>query len=254
MSAPLPVPCLHRIHRDEPSGAFRIHQAIGVSVELGTLVERLAALELRAQCASLAPRSAPVTFDDGWADPLLLTSHFMEWPHLQPVIFLTRGQLQGDRALLPLPRLYEWCAGVGLGPKELAERGVDRRSLKAMPEAEQHALLDSLGVPRVAESSEVLSARQLKELLHQGWILGSHAHDHHDLRFDEPEALVEGLQGALDVTLACGGRRWLAWPEGRCTYETCEIARSVGFELQFSLRVEAGDIECVDLVHRGIWR
>lgn len=254
MSISLPVPCLHRIHRGEPSIAHQIHQSLGVSLELTDLMERLDGMERRAREMSLPLHSALVTFDDGWADPLMLSNHFAAWPHLQPVLFLTRHQFEGDQSLLPLPRLYAWCAEVGVSLKDLAKQGIERKALKTMREQKQHALLDQLGVPRIHTSPEVLSPKQVHELMRKGWIIGSHGHDHHDLRFDPPAKLTAGLKKALQVTLKFRGEPWLAWPEGRCTEQTCEIAQSVGFKKQFSLRVEAEHIHRVDLVHRDIWR
>ena len=200
-----------------------------------------------------ARRSVLVTFDDGWAEPASLADEFGRWPHLQPVLFLTSRQLVGDAGLLPLPRLYEWCATTGVEFEELAGRGLDRRDLKKLPESQQHARFDRVGVPRLRRSTQVLSLNRVRELMAGGWLVGSHGHDHHDLREDDLSALERGLAEALDAIVQFGGERWLAWPEGRCTERMCDSARRVGFVLQFSLRVEAGSIEREDLVHRDIW-
>jgi hypothetical protein len=250
----LPVPCLHRIHVGEPQGSFRIHQAIGVSIELSELVCRLGALEQRAALLGLPPRSVHVTFDDGWQDPVVLEPHFEGWGHLQPVLFLTQGQLKGDCRLLPLPRLYEWCGREGVTLEEMKAKGLTRKKMKSMPEDEQHAWLDELGVTIDGESTEVLGVDEVRSLMEVGWLVGSHGHDHHDLRMDEPPVLRQGLGAALAEVVAFGGRPWLAWPEGRCTQEGCELAKEVGFTSQLSLGVESGAIVRSDLVHREIWR
>lgn len=254
MTAALPVPCIHRVHQGEALGALRIHHELGVSIEREVLLDRLESLERAAERSGLDERSVLVTFDDGWADPTELVPALDRLPHLQPVLFLTNAQLRGDRALLPLPRLYEWCAAEGRPLAELASVGVTRSGLKRLPEEEQHAILDGLGVPRAVSSPHMLSLTQVRALVDAGWRVGSHGHDHHDLRYDEPQALLRGLQEALEVVVAFGGEPWLAWPEGRCTEETCVIAWEAGFATQFSLRVEAGGLDSSDLVHREIWR
>jgi len=254
MSVSLPVPCLHRVHAGEPDGSLRIHQSLGMSIELTRLVERLEGLERKACRMGCPPWSVLVTFDDGWVDPITLVPQFAEWQHLQPVLFLTLSQMAGDRSLLPLPRLYKWCASSGMSLEELRSRGVTRKRLKVLPEKEQHARLDRLGVPRISFSPQSLSIETVRELLQTGWLVGSHGHDHHDLRFDKPEVLLRGLGKALEALESLGGKPWLAWPEGRCTVETCEIARMAGFKQQFSLRAEAGAIDLVDLIHRDTWK
>lgn len=88
----------------------------------------------------------------------------------------------------------------------------------------------------------------------QGWLVGSHGAAHHDLRHADRRVLRFDLRDALDAVLELGGRPWLAWPEGRCCDEICDIAASVGFEKQFSLEVESGSIKRTDVVHREIWK
>jgi peptidoglycan/xylan/chitin deacetylase (PgdA/CDA1 family) len=234
--------------------AWSIYRHLGMAIDLGKLVRRLEHLEHRAMRVGAAKRSILVTFDDGWVDSLELEPIFKRCEHLQPVVFLTASQLAGDRMELPLPRLYRWCAESGRSLEELAQFGVTRERLKQLPEAEQHAWLNRIGVTPVAKRTDVLTLSQVRHLVANGWLLGSHAHDHHDLRHDDPEVLLEGLAHAADDVKACGGQPWLAWPEGRCTVDTCDIARRAGFTLQFSLRVEAESIECGDLIHRDLWK
>ena len=254
MTPSLSVPCLHRIHTGLPRGSFRLHRALGVSIERTDLVARLDQLNQAARVMGLPERAVLVTFDDGWAEPAGLARSFGTWRQLQPVLFLTSGQLAGDRSLLPLPRLYEWCAASGTSLDEFESQGMSRQDIKLLPEREQHALLDDLGIPRVSTSPEVLAVPRVRDLMAAGWLVGSHGHDHHDQRFDGPATLLPGLRGALATVRAFGGEPWLAWPEGRCTSEMCGMARAVGFERQFSLRVEAGSIAREDLVHRVVWR
>lgn len=179
---------------------------------------------------------------------------FERCTHLQPVLFLTASQLTGTQSELPLPRLYAWCAESGTRLEDLKSLGVTREQLKRMPEAEQHAWLTRIGVRPVAMPTDVLSPSQVRRLQAHGWLVGSHAHDHHDLRFDDPRLLLEGLSQAASDLEHFGGVPWLAWPEGRCIIETCDIARRAGFSLQFTLRIESEAIHSDDLVHREIWK
>lgn len=249
-----PPPCLHRIHSGEPAGALRIHHSLGMSIEFGLLVDRLGQLNDQVESQGGAYRSQLVTFDDGWADVMVLVPHLDRLSRLQPVLFLTAEQCAGGRSLLPLPRLYEWCAANRTTVGTLDESGLSRSRLKALPERAQHARLDRLGVPRVEESPEVLPCQQIRDLMAQGWLVGSHGGDHCDLRRTSHSDLTHSLENALDAVLAIDGAPWLAWPEGRCSEAMCEVATAVGFERQFSLRVESGSVLRRDLIHREIWQ
>lgn len=249
-----PPPCLHRVHSGEPAGALRIHHSLGMSIEFGLLVDRLERLNGQVESQGGAYRSQLVTFDDGWADVMLLAPHLDRLSRLKPVLFLTAEQCAGGRSLLPLPRLYQWCATNRTSVGMLDEIGLSRSRLKVLPERAQHAELDWLGVPRVEESPEILSCQEIWDLMAQGWLVGSHGADHCDLRQTNLSDLTRGLEHALSAVLAIGGVPWLAWPEGRCSEAMCEVAAAVGFERQFSLRVESGSLLRRDLIHREIWQ
>jgi peptidoglycan/xylan/chitin deacetylase (PgdA/CDA1 family) len=224
-----------------------------MSVEWGNLVSRLKQLNETATTMDVPDNSVLITFDDGWVDSLTLMSLFKSLSKLQPVLFLTEAQIQGNTGLLPLPRLYDWCEKSARDITDFEQLGLKREEMKALHEMEQHAFLDRLEVPKVMLSDEIIDQRDMALVAQAGWLIGSHAHDHHDLRFDNPEELESGLLGALETTMKIGGVPWIAWPEGRCTKETCEIARGVGFEKQFALNVEAGMVEHQDLIQREIW-
>ncbi len=249
-----PPPCLHRIHTGNPVGAHRIHHRFGMSIELDLLVERLARLDAAVERNAGTGRSQLVTFDDGWADVTLVAPNFERLLHLQPVLFLTADQCVGERALLPLPRLYGWYASTASDKDVLVDLESLRDQLKELPEAAQHARLDQLGVPRIHNSSEVLSRQAIERLMGQGWLVGSHGANHRDLRQSDLGELAGVLEHALGAVSAVGGLPWLAWPEGRCVDAMCEVARSVGFERQFGLCIESGALERPDLTHREIWK
>ena len=250
----LQTPCLHRVQVANPTGALAIHQSLGMSIAYDTLIDRLKQLDhhLAQQGASL--RSHPVTFDDGLADVMCLAPHFKHLSYLQPVLFLTAAQCMGDQELLPLPRLYDWLGSRGETLDAIADSPISRDTLKRLPEQDQHIELDQLGVTKISGSSQILSSDQVRELMDQGWLVGSHGADHHDLPLADKQSLIGNLQEALTTVQAINGVPWLAWPEGRCTQGTCELAASVGFELQFSLHAESGAIQRADLIHREIWK
>jgi len=254
MLSQLSIPCLHRIFRGQPTGALQVYCQIGMAAECREVEERLGRLNQLASDVGASDQSLLITFDDGWRDPTLLAAGFRAWRHLQPVLFLTAAQMQGTQELLPLPRLYEWCAQTGLDIESLQAIGLARERLKRMPEAEQHYLLDARGIPRATDSAGLLQPDDLPELVDAGWIVASHAHDHSDLRHHEPLELEAGLRVALGAVAAIGGRPWLAWPEGRCTLAGCRLADRIGFERQFSLRSESGELEFPSLLHREVWK
>lgn len=249
-----PPPCLHRIHRGELIGSLKVHHSLGMSIQLETLIERLEQLNGKVEQQGGAYRSQLVTFDDGWADVMLLTSHFDRLPCLQPALFLTAEQCAGGRSLLPLPRLYEWCATNRKSVDALNELGLSRSQLKLLSERAQHERLDQLGIPRVEESLDLLSCQQIRDLVAHGWLVGSHGADHCDLRYTNHNDLIQNLENALRAVRAISGVPWLAWPEGRCSEAMCESAAAVGFTQQFSLYVESGALQRIDLLHREIWQ
>lgn len=249
-----PPPCLHRVHAGEPVGALRVHHSLGMSIPLEVLFNRLERLNDQVEKHGGCYRSQLVTFDDGWADVMLLTPHFDRLSRLQPVLFLTAEQCADGRSLLPLPRLYEWCATNSDSVEKLNAMGLNRSELKLLPERTQHARLDRLGVPRVEESPDILSRQQIRDLVAHGWLVGSHGDDHCDLRQFNHKDLTRSLDHALSAILAIDGVPWLAWPEGRCSGAMCEVAEAVGFTQQFSLHVESGSLLRRDLIHREIWQ
>ena len=247
------IPCLHRIHEGKPLGVHQISSRIGMSIELTNLINRLSELNAAAEENQVEDRSVLVTFDDGWSDVVLLIDFFESAKKLQPVLFLTRDQILGNTNLLPLSRLYAWCDSWSLGLEKIDQLGISRATLKSLPEDLQHSILDDLDVPRTHISSQVLELEQISQLQRRGWIIASHAHDHHDLRFDDASDLLDGLTKARNEIVEFGGEPWLAWPEGRCTMRTCEIAKKAGFTKQFSLDIEAGNVNHPDLIPREIW-
>ena len=247
------IPCLHRIHQGSPRINHNISHKIGMSVELSDLIVRLDSLNSTATSRGYADNSVLITFDDGWSDVLSLTEYFSHAKKLQPVLFLTHDQILGNSSLLPLSRLYAWCDHWSVDINSIPELGITREGLKSLSENLQHSILDDLEIPKTNSSSQVLSTKEIENLVDEGWIIASHAHDHHDMRFDEDEQLLQGLTQARIEIEKAGGEPWLAWPEGRCTMRTCDIAKQAGFTKQFGLDIESGNVSHPDLITRKIW-
>tara|TARA_B100001113_G_C21025556_1_gene585575 strand:+ start:398 stop:1078 length:681 start_codon:yes stop_codon:yes gene_type:complete len=224
-----------------------------MSIGLVSLISRLEKLNSTAVSKMEADRSILVTFDDGWIDPMLLFDFFRSATKLQPVLFLTHGQISGHSGLLPLARLYEWCDSQSLDINSIKNLGISRSEMKLLPEKHQHSILDKMGIPPSNTSRQVLSVGKIEFLQDNGWLIGSHAHDHRDLRKSDMNQLELGLKEALESLKKIGGVPWLAWPEGRCSKKICELASKIGFEKQFSLNIESGNIDFPGLLHREIW-
>lgn len=250
----LPIPCLHRVYSGSASGVQNVYRSLGLSIAADVLLERLARLDHRARMLGHAPRSAFVTFDDGWSDVLLVAPMIASMTHLQPVLFVMARHLAGDLSPLPLPRLYEWCHATGRDPKDPQQAGISRPRLKQHDESRQHAILDRLGIPYTRQDDDLLTLEQIRDLISQDWLVGSHGHDHYDLRHASPESLMRPLRKTAMAIKRFGGRAWLAWPEGGCTNHLCEVAELAGFELQFSLRQEAVGVTHAAVRHREIWK
>ena len=249
----LDVPCLHRIHSGIPKGAHKIHTSIGMSIELDDLLSRLEQLNSIAEKQNLDKKSVFVTFDDGWIDSLLLREKLHNLQYLQPVLFLTLNQLKGCKKMLPLPRLYAWCKNQSIDINQIESIGLSRMEMKCIPEHRQHEILDLKGIPNFDNSLETIQPDLIPELLNDGWKIGSHSHDHSDLRIQNSNDLFNGLKEALDLTVKIGGMPWLAWPEGRWNMEMYQIAEKVGFEIQFGLLDEPHETPPDGMIMRKIW-
>ena len=97
----MPIPCLHRIHKDEDVlvGAHKIQNRIGMSLSLSSVEQRLRQL---ANLSAIVGKTAIVTFDDGFRDVILLKEIFRELsPNLQPVLFVPSALLRENDTNFP---------------------------------------------------------------------------------------------------------------------------------------------------------
>ena len=258
---PCEVPVLHRIHDAAPSPVHQVHMRYDMSVAKADVVPRLAALNERVARWNDEHRAeavALVTFDDGWRDAELLAENFARLENLQPVLFVGENHFASIVQPLPLQRFYEHCARHGRDPEDAqAFVGVTRTNLKGLPENEQHHALDRLGVEPLLDPDWLLDASAIAALQRSGWIVASHAHRHEDLH--KREALANELVALADAVEARGHMPWLAWPEGRWTQASFDVAKQAGFHLQLGLSARNAE-SCAQgeapagMVAREVWR
>lgn len=252
---PLEVPAVHRVHEGIPSEPHRAHLRYGMSIEKFDLVRRLEDLSRRVEAWNRehgAATVALITFDDGWRDVTLLVDTFAKLPCLCPVLFVGENHFSGPVRPLPLQRLYHHCAECKLDPEDgAALGGVTRSGLKSLPEAEQHAALDRLGVEPMLDPDWLLNAEDIIGLKTAGWIVATHGHRHEDLR-KRRELRTELLALAEEVENR-GNTPWLAWPEGQWSRTAWKEARTAGFLLQFGLLAQPCEPSGGGMVMRHVW-
>lgn len=260
---PCEVPVLHRIHDAAPSPVHQMHVRYGMSVAKADVTPRLEVLNERVARWNDRHRAetvALVTFDDGWRDAELLAEDFTRLENLLPVLFVGENHFASAVQPLPVQRFYEHCARHGRDPEDVrAFAGVTRASLKALTEDEQHLALDRLGVEPLLDPDWLLDANAIAALQTEGWVVASRAHCHEDLH--KPSVLADEFGALADAVEARGHMPWLAWPEGRWTGLSRDVAKEVGFRLQFGLSGENADTLAerrdalpAGMVMRKVWR
>ena len=241
---PFEIPALHRIHEYEPKGSHLVNHQYGMSIEFGQLVSRLQ--ELNKKVKNWNPNSvALVTFDDGWADVLLLEETFDELEYLRPVLFIPESQFSSEIRPLPMQRLYQHIADNGVF------REGWRTELKTMTEEDAHLQLNELGVDIMLNPDWLLQPREIEHLSSKGWIIASHGHKHEDLR--TTNNLHFSLSNIVEAIEKRGHIPWLSWPEGKWSYDTFVIANKGGFTSQFGLVDELHEEPPEGMIMRKIW-
>lgn len=253
---PLEAPALHRVHEGTPTEVQRVHLRYGMSIEKSDLVQRLTGLNLRVEEWNRehdAATVALVTFDDGWKDVTLLADTFEQLPCLCPVLFVGENHFAKPVRPLPLQRLYHHCAERGLDPEDKAALGgVTRTGLKSLPEEEQYAALDGLGINPMLDPEWLLNAEDIAHLKSTGWVVATHGHCHEDLW--KRDGLEQEFEGLAEEVEARGHTPWLAWPEGQWSPTAWEKARTAGFRLQFGLLAQPRESSYEGMVMRAIWQ
>ena len=241
---PFEVPTIHRIHDFEPGIVHTLHAEYGMSLKLEDLIERLKELASRAkewnpECTAI------VTFDDGWADVILLEDAFASLPNLTPVLFIPESQFRMPVRPLPLQRYYQFASEQKISSNSL------REELKTMSEESAHSRLDGLGVDEMLNPSWLLTLGDISRLSEKGWIIASHGHSHEDLR--KSSNLLEMLLQVNEELEERVHMPWLSWPEGQWSEETVMAAKNAGFMRQFGLLDEPHEKPPIGMIMRKIW-
>jgi len=242
---PFEVPTIHRIHQNEAHGSHSVHLQHGMSIQFESLVGRLEELNDAAktwddECLAM------VSFDDGWADVLLLEETFDRLTNLKPVLFIPESLFSEEVHPLPLQRLYQH-----LSEHEENWEGI-RSEIKSLTEEEAHSRLDELGVSRMLNPAWLLNLGEISRLSSKGWVIASHGHQHEDLT--KGSNLLESLERLADTIEIRGDTPWLAWPEGRWSSGSFRIAMDAGFSRQFGLLEEPHEDPIPGMVLRKIWK
>ena len=240
------VPAIHRIHCGDVDNVHEIHHRFGMTIEKSVLIEKLS--ELNVQIAkNRSDTVGLVTFDDGWSDVMCLIDAFQEFEHLQPVLFLGENHFGKTIKPLPLQRWYQHCS------TQDADIEPIRTYLKSVDEIAAHLHLDSLNVDRMFNPDWLLSHEQISILRSNGWLVGSHGHQHEDLT--KRKNLGQEFDIVTNSIEQRNGLPWLCWPEGKWDYKSHEEAVHSGFVLQFGLGEEEHPQPLPSgLVLRTIWR
>ena len=253
---PHAAPALHRVHDGALGATHRIHQRLGMSIGKSELLRRMAALNEEVGSWNRrhqADTVALVTFDDGWKDVLCLADAFLRLPNVCPVLFVGENQFQTPARPLPLQRLYEHCAANGIQPEDEEVLGAATRTrLKALPETEQHALLDAQGVAPMMAPDWLLTIQEIADLQAAGWVVATHGHLHENLA--ARPGLAAELGALAEAVEERGHMPWLAWPEGQWSATAHAAARAAGIRLQFALPRSANPPMCDGIVAREIWK
>lgn len=253
------IPCLHRLHVTPPTqGVHKIHVDLGMSCSVISLHQYVQDfvnnLNMRNGVCK-AHQKVILSFDDGFKDIHLAIPILKKFPKIQPILFITGNQINGDTTALPLVAFYNWCAENNQDPNKTSRTlGFDRNSLKQIPEIEQRKLLGSKGIDTNPVTEQMISKKEIDELLNHNWLIGYHGPEHFDLREMAKSTLYKKLVIDYKKVVQLGYTPWIAWPEGRWNHEIVTMARDVGFERQFGLN-EKNKLESNSLIiDRILWK
>lgn len=210
--------------------------------------------------SALPPRSAIITFDDGYYDNLLNASPVLQARNLTAIIFLTAGFIgtkqpfywdivafcfhhtRRDHADLPLLGERRWDDAASREKVMLAWV----EALKKIPETQKRALIQGIGeildvsIPDDKFSNLYLNWEQVRQMSQSGIEFGSHTVSHPILT-RIPAAQVRLELGESKRRVEEEIRKpvsSLAYPNGHesdFSGEVMNIARETGFRLAFTL-------------------
>jgi len=218
--------------------------------------------DLVASGERLPPRTAAVTFDDGWRDNYLYAFPIMQKYGIPATIFLTTGFVGTDRVfwserlrfllLLLRKRAGKWHGGgryaagdLPTGIRTFLESGGGRGSIveliessKDMDDTARNVLIDSLrellGHPVFPAGSDVLlDWDQVREMSENGIEFGSHTESHGMLTRIPPGKVAEELSVSRRRIEEELGRpvEAFAYPDGDCDDEVVAEVASAGYKV-----------------------
>lgn len=253
------IPCLHRLHSTLPlRGAHKIQNKLGMSLSISSLEVKLKLLSEKVQNSNdknNLNQKALLTFDDGHKDVLLSLPILEKFSNIQPVLFMTGQQLNGETIPLPLTALYFWCEKNNRDPNQLMkDYGFNRTTLKLLPEKRQRELLHNAGIDINPQEEKMMGGNDLSYLIKRNWLIGYHGSHHCDLRIYDGAELESTFKNDLTLLQHMGYVSWLAWPEGRWNDDLYEMANQLGIDMQFGLLNEKGIGTNPQVLNRVIWK
>lgn len=210
--------------------------------------------------ATLPPRPAIITFDDGYSDNLLNAFPVLQARNLSAIIFLTTGFIgtrqpfywdsvaycfhhtRRDHADLPLLGERHWADAASRDKVMLAWV----EALKKVPETQKRVLIERIGdfldvpIPEERFSNLYLTWSQVREMSQKGMEFGSHTVNHPILtRVPLEEARCELIESKRRVEEEIQKPvTSLAYPNGQgadFSRAVMRIVAETGFRLAFSL-------------------
>lgn len=212
----------------------------------------------RLKSASLPPRAACITFDDGYADNATVALPILKRHGLHATFFIATAYLDGGRMFNDTvihairhsraERIDLSGLGLGehgLGTPEAKRRAIDAilKTVKYLPLGRREEVAEALA--RLATDTPppkdlMMDGRQLRELAQAGMEIGGHTARHPILaKLDAAAASREIAEGKDYLEAALGEKiRLFAYPNGKpgIDYlpEQVDIVRNLGFEAAVS--------------------
>jgi peptidoglycan/xylan/chitin deacetylase (PgdA/CDA1 family) len=225
----------------------------------------------RLRAASLPPRAAAITFDDGYADNHDVALPILRQHSLSATFFIATGFLGGGRMWndtviesvrrTQLPRLDLrglWPDAVAGHPTEAPVTSVDEKralidrllpAIKYLPVGTRREAVQELARRAGAElpADLMMSSAQVRGLRRAGMSIGAHTVSHPILAGMQRAAVREEIAGSREVLEGLLGERvsLFAYPNGKpgTDYDAASVAvvRELGFDAAVSTSWGAAD-------------